>query len=843
MDTSDFSQVDIDATISKLDLTEKIDLLTGAGRCALNGNERVGIPVAHTSDGPHGLRGANFFNPTPGVQLPCATAMGATFDVHLLRKIGELLGDEAIAKGKHIILAPTVCLQRSPLIGRGFEAFGEDPILSGTLGGHYIAGIQDRRVAACIKHYAAHDQSDNSIEDDVRMTERTLREVHLLPFQTAMKICRPWALMTSYNKINGIHASEDPFLIEQVLRKEWGFDGLVMSDWWGTYSTSESINTGMDLEMPGPTVWRGKALKLAVESRKVRMARIDESLRNVLKVVAKTYSTRPPKHDGNNDTPESRKLTRKVAADSIVLLKNQTKVLPLNADAKTKIGLIGDHFAIPATGGGGSSEATPYYVSKPLDAIVERFGADSVECEVGAYSHRFTPLLTSELHQPGSDKPGLFVEMFATHPEKKPTPEVLWTAETTRSLLQFTDSLPTHLPDTHFMRIQTVFTAPKSTKYRFGLSAFGKVVMRIDGEEVIDLWTDHPEKTETTPVFNAFSMERFHERDIEEGRSYHIDIILCNIFTGPVIGMAPAGGIRLGGCDVLDEEKAITDAVSLAKRVDFPVVMTGISSDYEMEGADRKSLVLPNRTDELIQRVAEANPNTIVILQAGLPVTMPWISKVNTLLFAWYGGQETGNAIADVLFGSVNPSARLPVSFPKRLEDTPAFLNFGKTDRQILYGEGVFLGHRYYEKLRTPPLFYFGFGLSYTSFAYSNLVVPKEFANVTGHVLQAAVDVTNTGGVCGAEIVQLYISDLESSVQRPRKELKAFQKVSLEKGETRTVSLEFDRSALAFWSEEDTQWRAEAGKFKVIIARSADPEDELIEALFELPVTLLWSGL
>ncbi|KAF2649961.1 glycoside hydrolase family 3 protein [Lophiostoma macrostomum CBS 122681] len=850
MDASDFSQADIDAIILKLDLTEKIDLLTGAGRCALNGNERVGIPqgsiiltAIKTSDDPHGLRGANFFNPRPGIQLPSATGMGATFDVHLLRQVGELIGDEAVAKGIHIALAPTICLQRSPLIGRGFEAFGEDPILSGTLGGHYIAGVQDRRVAACVKHYAAHDQSDNSVEDDCHMTRRTLREVHLLPFQTAMKICRPWALMTSYNKINGTHVSEDPFLIHQILRKEWGFDGPVVSDWWGTYSTSEAINAGMDLEMPGLTVWRGKALKLAVESRKVRMARIDESLRKVLKVVAKTYTTRPPKKDGNNDTPENRNFTRKVAADSIVLLKNQTNVLPLKADAKKKIGLIGDHFQIPATGGGGSSEVTPYYVSKPFDAIVEKVGADNIEYEVGAYSHRFTPLLTSELRQIGSERPGLFVELFATHPDEKPTPEVLWTAETTRSLLQFTDSLPKHLPDTHFVRIQTVFTTPKSTKYRFALSAFGKVIMRIDGEQVIDLWTDHPEKTETTPVFNAFSMERFHDREIEEGRKYHIDIVLSNVFTSSVVGIAPAGGIRLGGCDILDEDKAIEDAVSLAKRVDLPVVMTGLSSDYEMEGCDRKSLALPNRTDELIQRVAEANANTIVILQSGLQVTMPWISKVNTLLFAWYGGQETGNAVADVLFGSVNPSGRLPLTFPKRLEDTPAFLNFGKTDREIVYGEGVFIGYRYYEKLKTSPLFYFGYGLSYTSFEYSNLVVPEEFADATGQILQASVNVTNTGSVFGAEVIQLYIADLDSSIQRPRKELKAFKKVGLEKGETQTVRLEFYRSALAFWSEEDLQWRAEAGKFKVIIARSADPEDELLEATFNLPATLLWSGL
>lgn len=535
--------------------------------------------------------------------------MGATFDVDLLRKIGETLGEEAVAKGIHVVLGPTVCLQRSPLLGRGFEAFGEDPILSGTLGGHYVAGVQDKGVASCIKHYAAHDQSANSIEDDVVMTQRTLRELQLMPFHKAMQICPPWAFMASYNKINGIHAAEDPFLLQKVLRDEWGFDGLVMSDWWGMYSTSEAINAGLDLEMPGPTVWRGKPMKWAAEAGKIRMSRIDEAVRRFLHLVSRTYSTRAPKENGYNDTAENRAIARKAASDSIVLLKNEKNVLPLQPNSKIKIGIIGDHFKTPCTGGGGSSEATPYYVSTPYDALVMIAGADNIESEIGAYSHRFTPLLTSELRQPDSQKPGLIAELMATHPDENP--KVLWKAETQRSLLQFTDSLPTHLPDVHFIRISTVFTAPRTMRYRFGLSAFGKVIMRIEGKQVIDLWTDHPQKTDITPVFNCFSMERFYDVDITEGQTFSIEIILWNIFTGPVIGIAPSGGVRLGGHEILDEDKAISNAVSLAEKVDVPIIMTGISSDYEMESADRKDLALPKRIDELIERVAEANPKTV----------------------------------------------------------------------------------------------------------------------------------------------------------------------------------------------------------------------------------------
>ncbi|KAK2685865.1 hypothetical protein QWA68_015088 [Fusarium oxysporum] len=837
-----FSNDEIEKIISQLDLTEKITLLTGRGRCALNGIKRLDIPVIHTSDGPHGLRGGNFFNVTPGVQLPSAVGLGATFDVDLLRTIGTLLGDEAVAKNKHVILAPTVCIQRSPLIGRGFEAFGEDPILSGTLAGHYINGIQSQGIAACIKHYAAHDQSEMSIEDDIRMTERTLREIHLLPFQVAMKLSKPLAVMTAYNKINGIHASEDSFLMNQVLRQEWGFEGLIMSDWWGTYSTSEAINAGLDLEMPGPSVWRGKALAWAVESRKVSQRQIDQAVRRVLQLIAQTWTTRSSKPDGNNDTLASKAIARQAATDSIVLLKNDAGILPLNSRDKKKYALIGDHFRNPATAGGGSSEATPYYVSKPYDAIVAKVGIDNVTEAIGSYSHRFTPLLWSELRMQGSGEPGLFVELFATNPSEDSTAKCLWTAETTKSLLQFTDSIPENLPESHFIRITTVFTAPKTAKFRFGLSCFGKAVMKLDGRQVIDLWTDHPGKTDITPVFNAFSMERFHDVHVTEGQEYHIEILLSNVFTGPVIGIAPSGGIRLGGCEVLDEQDTISQAVQVAKQVDIPIILTGLSSDYEMESADRKDLSLPGRLDELIERVSDANPNTIVVTQSGMPISMPWHQKVNTLIHAWYGGQETGNAIADILFGYANPSGRLSVSFPRHLRDTPSFLNFGKSDHQILYGEGVFVGYRYYEKLENPPLFYFGHGLSYTQFEYRNLCVPDEFEAHKDHIMNISMDIHNMGKVTGAEVVQVYIADAHASVRRPKKELKAFSKVMLQAGEVKTINVQLDRQAVSFWSMGFGAWRAEAGTFRVIVSRSADPRDEILEAEFSLSNTFTWNG-
>lgn len=301
----------------------------------------------------------------------------------LIHQLGKFLGDEGRRKGVHVALAPTVCIQRSPLLGRGFEAFGEDPILSGTLAAHYINGVQDRKVGACIKHYAAHDQSAKGLEDDVHMSQRTLREVHLMPFQVAMSLSKPWAFMTAYQKINGIHASEDPFLLRKVLREEWGFDGLVMSDWWGTYSTSEAINAGLDLEMPGPAIFRGRQLITAVEARKVSMRTIDESVRRLLELINRTRVPVPTPTENDGDTEESRATIRKAAAQSIVLLKNGKDILPLSKERGKKYGLIGKRFETPATCGGGSSETTPYYISRPLDAIIEATGDDKIPYEPG----------------------------------------------------------------------------------------------------------------------------------------------------------------------------------------------------------------------------------------------------------------------------------------------------------------------------------------------------------------------------------------------------------------------------------------------------------------------------
>ncbi|KAH7133035.1 glycoside hydrolase superfamily [Dactylonectria estremocensis] len=533
--------VDINKALSQLSLDEKCLLLSGMGRCRSRGLEHHGIPSLMMSDGPHGIRTEKFFNKDPATCLPSGTAMGATFDVELMQQVGNLLAEEAKSHLVQVLLAPVVCLQRSPLIGRGFEAFGEDPIQSGTVGAFYIKGLQERGVASCIKHYAAHDQSDNSVEDNIIMTQRTLREVHTLPFQVAVKRANPWALMTAYHKINGVHTSESTELIQRILRDDWKYEGLVLSDWWGVYSTSEALNAGLDLEMPGPPDWRGGILSLAVRSKKVSMETLDASVRRLLKLINQVGPLLGHGEKRNNNTETSRALARKLTADSVVLLKNEKGVLPLEKNSGYRLGLIGDHWHRPAVAGGGSAEPNPYYISKPYDAFVDAFGSDNLSYDVGCYSHKFSPLITQNLTQPQSQEPGLLIEIFDKDPETSDDAKLHYTTSTTQLELTLADSLPRDaLPELFFLRARGTFSASRKMKYRFGLCVAGRAKLFVNGEELIDQWTSNPEKTDNTPCFNGFTMERFAEVDMEAQAQYSITLHLINTGLGHRVGVAPS---------------------------------------------------------------------------------------------------------------------------------------------------------------------------------------------------------------------------------------------------------------------------------------------------------------
>ncbi|KAF4463740.1 beta-glucosidase j [Fusarium albosuccineum] len=667
--------VDVENTLEQLTLDEKVKLLAGQDTWGTFAIDRVGIPritryFEQTSDGPHGVRGTSFFNGPRGMLLPSATAMGATFDTNLIHTAGELLAAEAREKKCHVLLAPTVCIQRSPLLGRGFEAFGEDPWLNGTIASAYVNGVQEHGIACSIKHYAAHDQSTMAIEDDVRASERTLREVHLLPFQLAVKNASPWAFMMAYNKINGVHAAEDPWLINTVLRQDWGWDGVVMSDWFGTYSTSESINAGMDLEMPGPSRWRGELLSWAVMSDKVKKPTIDASVRNILKLINKVQPWKDEAEVEGGDTQRKRDLCRKVASESIVLLKNERNILPLDPQTKQTYGLIGPAICNPAVSGGGSADLTPYYISRPLEAIIDVVGSENVKTAIGCQAHLFTPQLLADTSVPDTSEPGYLVSWYKEDPIANPNAEPLASVTTVQAQMYFADNLPEAVPKAYWLQAQTIYTAPKTDTIEIGLCVLGKGKLFIDGQEKIDLYNSQPLKTLQTPMFNQASMEVTTELEVKQGKRYRILVYLQNEAAIAGLDALNCGGLRVGCCEKVDLAAALAEAVELASQVDVPIVIAALNSDFESEALDRTSLALPLAVDQLIEAVVKANPKT-----------------------------ETGNAIADILFGKTNPTGRLSLTFPKRLEDTPAFLTFGKGEQEIHYGEGAFVRYRYYEKL------------------------------------------------------------------------------------------------------------------------------------------------
>ncbi|KAI8303429.1 putative beta-glucosidase I, partial [Colletotrichum sp. SAR11_59] len=514
---------------------------------------------------------------------PKTTAMGATFDTELMHSVGEMLAAEAKEKGCHVILAPTVCLQRSPLIGRGFEAFAEDPFLSGTLASTYINGVQANGAGVSIKHYAAHDQSTMSIEDSIRVSERTMREIHLLPFQIAVKNANPWCFMTAYHRINGTHVSEDPWLLGDILRKEWGWDGLIMSDWFGTYSTSEAVNAGLDLEMPGPARWRGELLMWAILCRKVKEATIDERVRSVLNLINKVQPALKHRRDERTqgDTEEKRRVCRKVASDSIVLLKIERSVLPQNPSSEQTFGLIGPAVRLPAVSGGGSADLVPYYVSTPLDAINDIVGEGRVKTAMGCHGHLFTPLLSSNVTVPGTNQPGYILNWFEENFEENPDATPLYTTTTTQAQMYFADSLSKGVPSAYWLRVKTCLTATKTAKVQFGLCVIGKGRLYVDGKQVIDLFTSQPKKTMHTPMFNQASMELTADVEVEVRKSYEVCVVLRNEAAIPGVGALSAGELRISCCEKIDKKQALDEALRLAKSVDIPILIAGLNADYE----------------------------------------------------------------------------------------------------------------------------------------------------------------------------------------------------------------------------------------------------------------------
>jgi beta-glucosidase len=682
----------VEDLLGRMTPLEKAEMLAGSGWMESHPNGRLGIPAIKMADGPMGVR--NWTGPSATTQpvtttaFPAAIGMAASWDVELVRTEGRMIGQQVKALGRDMILAPTVNLHRTPLWGRNFEGYGEDPYLAARLAVAYVEGVQGEGVIATVKHFAANNQEYERHRIDEQIDLRTLHEIYFPAFKAAVQEAKVLAVMSAYNRINGQYCAENAFLLTETLKKSWGFQGFVISDWGSTYSTAGTIRAGMDLEMPGGDpmrLWAARPefravghgagwltadkVNGALAARQVEMAAIDDSVRRILFAMftAKLFD-RTLAGGGEVDTAEQKAVARTAAAESMVLLKNDQGLLPLNRKQTRSIAVIGPNAAVARPGGGGSSQVRPKYAISPVSGIMNAAGP----------------------------------------------------------AMQIGYALGAAMP------------ADEAAENRLG-----------------------------------------------------------------------------------DDRAMRQAAVALAAKSEVAVVVVGNAPKLESEGFDRSSMDLPKGQDELIEAVAAANRATIVVVVAGAPVTMTrWVQKVSAVLYAWYGGQELGNAVGDLLFGVVDPSGKLPVTFPRRIEDSTAYGNYPGQDRRVRYAEGIYVGYRGFDRKKLEPLFPFGHGLSYTKFEYRGLKLDRVNPKV-GDQVSLSLEVKNVGSRAGTEVVQLYLRDAESSVDRPEKELKGFRRVFLKPGETRQVTFTIDRAAMSFFDPKQPAWVVEPGTFEVLVGASS----------------------
>ncbi|GJJ11758.1 hypothetical protein Clacol_005996 [Clathrus columnatus] len=870
MSSTDFATASIPELLSKLTKEEKIHLLAAPDWWHTQPIARLGIPSAKMSDGPNGVRGESFFLLSPAQCLPCSTSLASTFDTELINATGAFLAEEAKLKSATILLAPTCNIQRSPLGGRSFESFSEDPFLSGTCAAAYVNGLQSNGVAATIKHFVANDQEHERMGSSSNLSERALREIYLYPFMIAQRDAKPWAYMTAYNRLNGVHCSENPRLLTDILRREWGFDGLVMSDWFGTYSVAENINAGLSLEMPGPPRWRTSLLvNHSLTSQKVSLSTIDTRVSEVLRFVQKLSKVspeiifNPQKELSREASPSIRSFTRKLASSGIILLRNENGVLPIKSPkspgTKLKIAVMGPNAKARNISGGGSANLKPSYVVTPYQGIVDN-KPENVEIKytVGCYAQKYLPSLQEEMASPSNpSKSGFWHCAFFNHDPKTNTPLSTPLAEyvlnDNRILLN--DFLPEGITDEWSMVVKGIFTPVDYTGvFEFGLTVAGRGKLFVNDQLVVDNWTkqrqgdffDGRGTLEETGLFN-----------VTAGKSFNIRIEYINTpppGTGESGGpqASPTFGLRLGGAPKIDADEAIKEAVQLASQSDVVVIITGLSHEWESEGYDRPTLDLPGRQNELIEAVAGVNKNVVVVVQAGSATTMPWNTEVSSILQAWYSGNESGNAISDILYGHTNPSGKLPLTFPKRLKDVPSYLNYGSEQGQVYYREDLFVGYKWYQAREIECLYPFGFGLSYTTFSYSssplNITQKSSPSNLT---VTLSFTLTNTGSITGSETPQVYISLPKSSPSHPipttpEWQLRGFSKIKdLKPGEKRNVEIVLDKYAFSFWDVTIGAWRVYPGKYKVVVGSSSASVDFVLggEVVIKEGDGFVWEGL
>ncbi|KAJ5634909.1 hypothetical protein N7528_002751 [Penicillium herquei] len=813
-------------TLDRLSLEEKVSLLAGASYWRTVSLPQHNIREIKCSDGPNGVRGESIHASTKATCFPCASCVGSTFNPDLVLQIGQTLGKESKIKNAGLLLAPTINLHRSPLGGRNFEAYSEDPTLSGVLGAAFVNGVQSEGISACPKHFLGnecetHRKTSNSVID-----EKTLRELYAYSFQVMLKNSSPWAIMTAYNKVNGTFMSEQEDLIQGLLRKEFGFKGIVISDFEGVYSTVSPITAGVALELPGPPRFRGEHLVKAVKEGTVSEAQIDSLAEQVINFAAKVGSVvenSPERAITPEETPAD--LVRSVAAEGIVLLKNENNVLPLSAASSLKIGIFGTPASTPIVHGGGSASMTPTYCISPLEALQQKFSNADIKYHPGVPIFKKVPSAGIDvMTAPSTGKPGIdcywyngweFNGDLVQH-------EIL---ETTRTLVidsRIEKLLPEHCNRMHYI------LKPKSTGvHTFGLTSSGKCIIRVNDQVIV-------QHNGFTDVRVEYVMQPgdFEERaaiEMEAGVEYQVIIDTFSTTApppSPVFKMAPQA-TQVGFCENLSSSIP-SDISALAMECDVSIVFTANNKEYESESFDRQSMALSPQQNDLISAVARNSRKSILVNQTGSPISMPWINDVDAIFQCWYAGQEVGNALADLISGDSNPSGKLPVTFPVRIEDSPAFGNFPTDENlQIRYEEGLKMGYRARDS--PLPLFPFGHGLSYTQFEVKNLRLNPVSADSEVD-LNLTTTVTNIGLVPGHEVVQVYVDGV----------LKGFSKPLLNQGESKEVQVRLDKYAFSEWDVKAGAWVIQNRAYEVDIRRDANTVLESITYTIEKSST--WSG-
>jgi len=801
----------VEALLAKMTLREKVSLLSGLDVWHTTPVEHLGLPSITMTDGPHGVRSSvsEFGRPAgPTTSFPTGVSLAATWNPDLVEKVGEALAEEPRGMDCEILLGPCVNIVRHPLAGRNFEAYAEDPFVAGKIGTAWVKGLQSKKVGASLKHYALNNQEIERFRGSSEVDERTMREIYLPQFEMIVKDAQPWTVMCSYNRINGIYASENGYLLNDILRDEWGFEGAVVSDWGANHTIVDSVNNGLDIEMPGPAKYYGKLLVDAVNTWQIDEEVINQAARRVLALVVKSGKLDKDQLPGSVNAPATQALARQVAAESITLLKNEGGLLPLSAAKLSTLAVIGPSADQGNIGGGGSSFVDPPHRFTPLQGLRSLLEEEVELIYEQGCDNAVRPPILSEGLVTASGEQGFAIEFF-----NNPTLSGKPVGAAVMPKLDFwlwgnVFPHPAITQPNYSARGVASLSVPTSGHYTFTLNHTGHFRLIVDGKTLID----HVSPSNDEGGWEQ--MKASAEVALEAGKTYPITVEFLRT------GQDHFTQIRLSFSRAFQpgEDNRLERAIAAAQKADAAIVFVGLPEGFESEGDDRPHMRLTGKQDELVRAVARANPRTVVVVFAGSPVEMPWSAEVPAVLEAYYPGQEGGLAVADVLFGEVNPSGKLTVTFPRRLEDTPAYINYpgGKT---VTYGEGIFVGYRYYETKKVQPLFPFGHGLSYTTFEYSGLTAPPRAA--IGDPLQVSVTVRNTGQRAGQEVVQLYVADRKSSLVRPLKELKGFAKVNLAPGASQQTTFTLDYRSFAFYDPHKAQWVVEPGEFDILVGSSS----------------------